>query len=605
MSHVIDEITHNVIDDDGIYRINPVTREITYERNGIADYFGGPVLVKGDHNSERLTFKIPKTIEGHDMSSCNLIRIHYITIDLATSAQYKDAYDVPLSDRIDSDDNDLIFTWLVDRNVTRSVGPISFVIQFACTTETERIETEVDETTGEAVAVKKTVSITEYSWSTVPYNDLSVSEGITNTKQEADDFVDEYNSIVIAWYNEIEAAIARSEATNIVKMEQTTTSTEDGGENVWTATHGDNTTSEFKVRNGSKGSQGLSAYEIANKDGKYASEQEWLDSLKASGYTDCLKGETITQEDYDSLSEDKKSREDFVYIIKEAKVHAHTADEAEGYVEGGAIDTAIKNINAALENKASSDHNHDEITDHEERLSYAEDKLKAIIAGPVTKTGIVSIPYTVDTGSIAKFTGTPQTITAPEGYKFTQVNIASVTADHTVSSSSVTAIISEDGKTITFDMTGATSPTSSYTGTATVNYSYVIEFLADVYHAHYAQTADNLTLTQSEILDVSSEGESATGTIYHHALDVSPGRVYLLIRHPYYGTSPRYFETAIIYIENNILPTNTPPPCLSTPFSDGRRVVVCQSESDSLWYAYGIDSEGNRADISYVSFIEL
>ena len=34
-----------------------------------------------DHNSECFTFEIPKEIEGHNVTDCNVVEIHYINID--------------------------------------------------------------------------------------------------------------------------------------------------------------------------------------------------------------------------------------------------------------------------------------------------------------------------------------------------------------------------------------------------------------------------------------------------------------------------------------------------------------------------------------------
>lgn len=63
MSH-----THNIYDSDMHYVIDPLTRQIN---NDDADQ--KVVLVQGDHKSERLTFEIPRYIEGHDMSLCDVV----------------------------------------------------------------------------------------------------------------------------------------------------------------------------------------------------------------------------------------------------------------------------------------------------------------------------------------------------------------------------------------------------------------------------------------------------------------------------------------------------------------------------------------------------
>lgn len=85
----------------------------------------------------------------------------------------------------------------------------------------------------------------------------------------------------------------------IASVEQTTTSTQDGGYNVVTITLTDGTASSFQVRNGTKGSKGdtgdtgpqgpigpkgedgKSAYEIAVANGFEGTEAEWVESLIA------------------------------------------------------------------------------------------------------------------------------------------------------------------------------------------------------------------------------------------------------------------------------------------------------------------------------------
>ncbi len=85
---------------------------------------------------------------------------------------------------------------------------------------------------------------------------------------------------------------------SIEKVEQTTISTEDMGENIITVTLSDGSSSTFQVKNGSKGStgeagskgekgdigltgkDGESAYQIAVNNGFAGTEIEWLESLK-------------------------------------------------------------------------------------------------------------------------------------------------------------------------------------------------------------------------------------------------------------------------------------------------------------------------------------
>lgn len=63
-----------------IFLIDPVTRAITTSSEKLH-------VMQFDHNSERLTFEMPRYIEGHDMSVCNQVEAHFLNIDGKTKDQ--------------------------------------------------------------------------------------------------------------------------------------------------------------------------------------------------------------------------------------------------------------------------------------------------------------------------------------------------------------------------------------------------------------------------------------------------------------------------------------------------------------------------------------
>ena len=65
---------HDVRDADTHFTIDPITRTISNANSAKNK------LVMGDHNSEIFSFELPKEVEGHDMSLCNKVEIHYINI---------------------------------------------------------------------------------------------------------------------------------------------------------------------------------------------------------------------------------------------------------------------------------------------------------------------------------------------------------------------------------------------------------------------------------------------------------------------------------------------------------------------------------------------
>ena len=65
-------MAHNIIDSDARFSINSVTRQIKNESKQKTS------LMQNDHNSERFGFILDRYIEGHDMSLCNQVEVHYL-----------------------------------------------------------------------------------------------------------------------------------------------------------------------------------------------------------------------------------------------------------------------------------------------------------------------------------------------------------------------------------------------------------------------------------------------------------------------------------------------------------------------------------------------
>ena len=122
---------HKVIDKDTHFIIDPVTMEITC---------AGTVksLRCGDHASERYTFEMPRYIEGHDMSLCNKVEAHYnnIKYDQATreTTINKSFDDVEGFGISETNEETVVWTWLVSGDATQLNGTLNFCIRFACMT---------------------------------------------------------------------------------------------------------------------------------------------------------------------------------------------------------------------------------------------------------------------------------------------------------------------------------------------------------------------------------------------------------------------------------------------------------------------------------------
>lgn len=231
-----------IYDTDLHFVIDPVTRTIRNDS-------GKVTIIQFDHNSERFTFEIPRHIDGHDMSECNRVEVHYNNI--GTGQTNKGVYEV--DDLQVSPDNDLYVTcsWLISQNATRLVGKLAFVVRFECVVTEGEEEGKI-----------------EYAWNTAPYTDVRIVSGIYNSEE----IVYEYADVLAQWKQDlIDAGI-------IETIEQTKTSTEDSGINELTVRMTDGTEYAFEVRNGSigpRGPHGYSAYEIAKQHGYNGTEEEW------------------------------------------------------------------------------------------------------------------------------------------------------------------------------------------------------------------------------------------------------------------------------------------------------------------------------------------
>ena len=151
--------THPVVDSDSRFVINSTTREISTTSDKLE-------LIQGDHQSERITFEIPKIVEGHDMSLSDRIEVHYINIERRTNATSRDVY---IIDDAAVDGDKLTFSWLISGNATKYYGRLNFIILFEC------LDPDGNYT---------------YKWNTEICKLLTIGEGISNTSAVIEDHSD-------------------------------------------------------------------------------------------------------------------------------------------------------------------------------------------------------------------------------------------------------------------------------------------------------------------------------------------------------------------------------------------------------------------------------
>lgn len=158
---------HPVYDTDTHFTIDAITRAIKKDANRKTS------LVQGDHNSERFTFECPRYIEGHDMSECNVVEVHFFNIDTKTKEQHKDVYTVDDLQVNPKDENTVICSWLISKGATQFKGILNFLVRFKC------VE----------------AGIITYVWNTNFFTGITVAEG----SDAAESFETEYVDIIEQW----------------------------------------------------------------------------------------------------------------------------------------------------------------------------------------------------------------------------------------------------------------------------------------------------------------------------------------------------------------------------------------------------------------------
>lgn len=248
-------VKHGVTDSDKHFVIDPVTRTIKNQS-------GKLVLIQYDHNSERFTFECPRYVDGHDMSECNKVEIHFI--NTGTGNAKNDGIYESKDLKVPDDNADIVtFSWLISQNATKYVGKLNFVVRFSCVT-TEVVDGE-------------TISTVDYAWNTGIYSDIAISKSIYNGEVLVEDYVD----VLEAWKQDL-----YSEGLKIASVKQTTTSTESGGTNIVTMTMTDGSTNVIKIQNGAEG-----------KDGSDGTTIESIERTSGDGSPGTIDTYTITLSD--------------------------------------------------------------------------------------------------------------------------------------------------------------------------------------------------------------------------------------------------------------------------------------------------------------------
>lgn len=148
---------HSVYDTDSHFSIDAITRAIKNESSKKV------TVMQFDHNSERFTFDLPRYIEGHDMSICNLSEVHY------QNGSTKGVYIIDDLQFSPADNDVVICSWLISRNATQNAAALEFRLTFNCISEEGTYE---------------------YSWSTAVHKGIYVQGGIRNSEVIEEEYTD-------------------------------------------------------------------------------------------------------------------------------------------------------------------------------------------------------------------------------------------------------------------------------------------------------------------------------------------------------------------------------------------------------------------------------
>ena len=161
------EHEHVVTDSDSYFVIDPITRVMDNGR------YGKNIIMQYDHGSERFTFELPRIVEGHDMSLCNRVLVHWNNTNKETGEENAESTEI-LDLHVDPNDEDKVFcSWLISRHSTQLVGELSFLVQYKCVEEGETV----------------------YEWHTDIYYDIEVKKSRNNGEES----VIEYTDILEQW----------------------------------------------------------------------------------------------------------------------------------------------------------------------------------------------------------------------------------------------------------------------------------------------------------------------------------------------------------------------------------------------------------------------
>ena len=155
-----------VKDTEAAIIVNAGTRDFTFGED-----FNPVIGVVGDHNSNEVTFLLPRYIDSHDISQCIKRVILWENKAAGTCGEYK-----RVGVEVSEDSETVKLTWLISGAVTKDAGDISYGILIE----------DYDED-----------NVLSYRWQTVAGTGLQVAAGVKRDVNPEEDYEEE--SVVVTY----------------------------------------------------------------------------------------------------------------------------------------------------------------------------------------------------------------------------------------------------------------------------------------------------------------------------------------------------------------------------------------------------------------------
>lgn len=199
VAETVSDHEHTVTDSDSYFVIDPVSRAITN------DGYRKVTLMQYDHNSSQLTFELSRYVDGHDMSLCNRVRVHYINIEITDDNQVGETYSdlAELTDlRVNPENPDtVICSWTITRRSTQFAGTLNFLVQYMCVSD---------------------MGVVDYEFHSDIYESIEINDGLNNGEAaiiEHTDLIEQWRAQLFGAGNSAVAEITLNAETQLKNVE--------------------------------------------------------------------------------------------------------------------------------------------------------------------------------------------------------------------------------------------------------------------------------------------------------------------------------------------------------------------------------------------------